>query len=207
MTTTRRIEARSSAELYVARTNERHTTSSRNLLRDRKLVFSPEAAFNEGRSERWSQRPRHQHLPLDGTEHGMMIDAGSQGTRIHVYEFEARILSRKIDIDEVVAGRKLSIPTTDTRWTNRLKPGLDSFAYIDNEEHMILRITEYLEPLIRFAEDVLREKKGRWKNFPIYLKATGGMRTLPRPYRIRLIAVVRKIMHNKRFNPFFFENE
>jgi GDA1/CD39 (nucleoside phosphatase) family len=206
MTTTRRIEAKSSAELYVSRAKERRI-SSRNLLGYRNLLLSPAASFNDGSSEHWSQSPHPHLLPLEGTEHGMMIDAGSQGTRIHVYEFEARILSCKKDIDEVVAGRKLSIPTTDTRWTNRLKPGLDSFAYIDNAEHMMLRVTEYLKPLIRFAEDVLREKKGHWKTYPIYLKATGGMRTLPRPYRIRLMAVVRKIMHNKRFNLFFFENE
>jgi GDA1/CD39 (nucleoside phosphatase) family len=58
------------------------------------------------------------------TQHGMMIDAGSQGTRVHVYEFKSRILSNTYDIRQAVAGLKLSYPTTDTRWTNRLKPGV-----------------------------------------------------------------------------------
>ena len=42
--------------------------------------------------------------------------------------------------------------------------------------------------------------------FPIYLKATAGLRTLPRPYRIRLMNVVRTIMHNTTFNPFYFQD-
>ena len=58
------------------------------------------------------------------TQHGIMIDAGSQGTRIHVYEFHSRILQSKKDIEQTIHGQKLSFPTTDTRWTNRLKPGV-----------------------------------------------------------------------------------
>lgn len=149
------------------------------------------------------RRPKVQH----GTQHGMMIDAGSQGTRIHVYEFEARILVTKNDIRDAVAGRKLSVPSTDTRWTNRLRPGLDSFAYIESEDEMAHQVSKYLQPLFEFAQDVLEEKRSHWKHYPIYLKATGGLRTLPRPYRVRLIAVVRKIMHYKKFNPFFFVDE
>lgn len=61
------------------------------------------------------------------TQHGMMIDAGSQGTRMHVYEFKSRILYTKHDIEQVISGLKLSFPTTDTRWTNRLKPGVSVY--------------------------------------------------------------------------------
>lgn len=64
------------------------------------------------------------------TEHGMIIDAGSQGTRLHIYEFPARILKNKHDIQKVVHGLKLSFPTTDTRWTNKLKPGVSTRMYI-----------------------------------------------------------------------------
>ena len=137
----------------------------------------------------------------------MMIDAGSQGTRIHIYEFEARILSKKRDTEDAVAGKKLSIPTTDTRWTNRLNPGLDTFAFIEEDDVMIEMVSQYLSPLIEFAKRVLVGKKQHWKNYPIYLKATGGLRTLPRPYRIRLITAVRTILQNTTFNPFFFEQE
>ena len=153
-------------------------------------------------------KEHHEHLSIrDGTQHGMMIDAGSQGTRIHIYEFEARILSKKRDTEDAVAGKKLSIPTTDTRWTNRLNPGLDTFAFIEEDDVMIEMVSQYLSPLIEFAKRVLVGKKQHWKNYPIYLKATGGLRTLPRPYRIRLITAVRTILQNTTFNPFFFEQE
>ena len=153
-------------------------------------------------------KEHHNHLSIhDGTQHGMMIDAGSQGTRIHIYEFEARILSKKRDTEDAVAGKKLSMPTTDTRWTNRLNPGLDSFAFIEDEDLMIEMVAEYLSPLMDFAKRVLVGKKQHWKNYPIYLKATGGLRALPRPYRIRLITAVRTVLQNTTFNPFFFEQE
>ena len=154
------------------------------------------------------KKEHHTHLQIrDDTQHGMMIDAGSQGTRIHIYEFEARILSKKRDTEDAVAGKKLSIPTTDTRWTNRLSPGLDAFAYIEDDDEMIGAVSDYLRPLVEFAERVLIHKKHHWGSYPIYLKATGGLRTLPRPYRIRLITAVRTIFQNTTFNPFYFEQE
>ena len=158
--------------------------------------------------KRYHYKEHRKHLTIhDGTQHGMMIDAGSQGTRIHIYEFEARILSKKRDTEDAVAGKKLSIPTTDTRWTNRLNPGLDTFAFIEDDDMMVDMVSEYLSPLIEFAKQVLVGKKQHWKHYPIYLKATGGLRALPRPYRIRLITAVRTIFQNTTFNPFFFEQE
>jgi hypothetical protein len=62
-------------------------------------------------------------------------------------------------------------------------------------------------PLFDFAKMVLVEKKQHWSDYPCYLKATGGLRSLPRPYRIRLIGAVRTLMRNATFNPFFFEDE
>ena len=89
--------------------------------------------------------------PDSHTFHAMMIDAGSQGyvvrkcvstcffisrflillivcsyrgiqsTRIHVYEFERRILYNKDEVDMALNGLKLSTPTTNSRWTNRLE--------------------------------------------------------------------------------------
>jgi GDA1/CD39 (nucleoside phosphatase) family len=186
------IEAEASAELYRARTGgldiRRRSASSSysNLLLHREL-----------------------RIPLvhASTQHGMMIDAGSQGTRLHVYEFDARVLDNTKDIMLAVRGEKLSVPTTDTAWTDRLMPGLDSFAYIENERDMVEQVAAYLEPLLLFAESVLAGKEKHWASFPIYLKATGGMRALPRPFRIRLINVVRQLFQNDTFNPFYFSDE
>ena len=136
-----------------------------------------------------------------------MIDAGSTGTRIHVYEFEARVLSRRVQVERAVAGRRLTFPTTDTRWTDRLKPGLDAFGYVDDFDDMRRQVQNYLQPLLDFAKLVTETKKDRWHRFPIYLKATGGLRTLPRPYRLRLVEAVRACFFDEAFNPFMFEEE
>lgn len=160
-----------------------------------------------GRASRSRQLSHGPPSPQENTQHGMMIDAGSQGSRLHVYEFDARTLKTRRDIRLAVRGEKLSVPTTDTAWTDRLQPGLDSFAFIDDDEDMKNQVAAYLEPLLRFAKAVLREKKDKFDSYPIYLKATGGLRTLPRPYRIRLVDMVRRLFHDETFNPFYFKDE
>jgi GDA1/CD39 (nucleoside phosphatase) family len=192
------IEAKTSLELFRRRIRGDDHTDTRRQLK-----------HHHGHHHHRHHRKEHRkHRQIqDGTQHGMMIDAGSQGTRIHVYEFEARVLSKKRDTEDAVAGKKISIPTTDTRWTDRLHPGLDAFAFIEDDQEMIEEVSKYLSPLIDFAERVLAEKKHHWNTYPIYLKATGGLRALPRPYRVRLITAVRTIFENRTFNPFFFEQE
>jgi hypothetical protein len=65
----------------------------------------------------------------------------------------------------------------------------------------------YLQPLFTFVKNVLEDKDKYWHTYPIYLKATGGLRALPRPYRIRLINCARSIMNDIKFNPFLFDEE
>lgn len=144
--------------------------------------------------------------PEEDTEHAIMIDAGSQGTRLHLYEFRPRILKHRHEIEHVVQGRKLSFPTTNSRWSSRLKPGLDSFAY-ENLDNMKRQLEQYLGPLLQFAKQTLSDKEKHWYHYPVYLKATGGLRALPRPYRLELVKQVRELFYNKTFNPFFFEEE
>lgn len=52
---------------------------------------------------------------LKHTTHGMMIDAGSSGSRLHIFEWEPRKLSRPEDIAQAVSGKKISFPGTDSR--------------------------------------------------------------------------------------------
>jgi Golgi nucleoside diphosphatase len=144
--------------------------------------------------------------PEAETMQALMIDAGSQGTRIHLYEFERRILHTAEELTEALNGFKISIPTTNTRWTNRLKPGLDEFALIPSDDLLQSELIRYLGPLFDFAKTVLGEKEDDWKRYPIYLKATGGLRTLRTPDRIRLVGAVRELFQNKTFNPFNFDD-
>jgi Golgi nucleoside diphosphatase len=141
------------------------------------------------------------------TIHGMIIDAGSTGSRMHVYEFAPRILENQKQVEEAVAGNRLSYPGTESRWTERLRPGIDRFAYLDDDDEQYSALAEYLSPLLEFAKTILHEKQTMWEIFPIYLKATAGMRQLPNSRRQRLMETVRNLFFNKTYCPFRFELE
>lgn len=141
------------------------------------------------------------------TVHGLLIDAGSTGSRLHVYEWEPRVLYNEDDIEQAVSGNKLSFPGTESRWTERLRPGLASFADRSDDE-LIPALVEYLQPLLDFAKAVLHTKQEQWGSFPIYLRATAGMRILPAAQRARVLDAVREVFaHNQTFCPFYFTNE
>ncbi|KAL3917884.1 MAG: hypothetical protein SGILL_004502 [Bacillariaceae sp.] len=128
-------------------------------------------------------------------------------TRIHIYEFVDRLLRSRDEILAVANGEMLSIPTTNTRWTDKYKPGLDAFAGYQESDELEHHVEAYLGPLLGFAKQVLKDKQDDWHKFPIYVKATGGLRTLPTPDRVRLMNVVRKLFRDETFNPFGFAEE
>ena len=130
-----------------------------------------------------------------------------QGTRIHIYEFDDRKLRSRSEILAAANGEMLSIPTTNSRWTDKYKPGLDVFAAYQDDDELEKHVEAYLGPFLAFAKEVLKDKQDEWQRFPIYLKATGGLRTLPTPDRVRLINTVRKLFHKGKFNPFDFTDE
>merc|ERR1712232_90793 len=142
----------------------------------------------------------------ESTIHGMMIDAGSTGSRLHVYEFEPRTLNSVEEIELVVAGEKLTFPGDENRWTDRLQPGISDFASYPDEE-LLPALADYLSPLIEFAKQVLKNKEDDFGLFPIYLKATAGMRIIRKDDRGRIMKAVQQLFHNKTFCPFEFEDE
>lgn len=104
-------------------------------------------------------------------------------------------------------GEKLSFPNTNSRWTDKYLPGLDYLAQYQDDKVLEEKLVNYLSPLVEFAKTTLNGKNDQWQDFPIYLKATGGLRTLPRVQRVRLMKYVRKFFHNRTCNPFSFEDE
>jgi hypothetical protein len=68
-------------------------------------------------------------------------------------------------------------------------------------------IANYLEPLLSFARSVLHSKEDEFENFPIFLKATAGLRTVPSKQRQRVISTVRKLFANDTYCPFWDETE
>ena len=140
------------------------------------------------------------------TNHGMMIDAGSGGSRLHLFEWEPRVLHNPREVDAAVSGKKLTYPGTDTRWTDRLSPGLSDFATLPDDE-LQDAVSAYLAPFIDFAATILSSKEEHFARFPIFLRATAGMRVIEQSDRFRVMAAVRNFFNNETANPFQFVDE
>jgi Golgi nucleoside diphosphatase len=142
----------------------------------------------------------------DYTQHGLMIDAGSTGSRMHLFEWEPRVLHDSHEVQEAVSGRKLSYPGTESRWTDRLRPGIASFASLPDDQ-LLQGIANYLSPLMDFAQTILLEKQEYFDTFPIYLRATAGMRIMSKLDRSRVLGAVRTLFSNNTYCPFYFQDE
>ena len=94
----------------------------------------------------------------DATTFGILIDAGSTGSRVHIYQWEKR--------DFNTLPPPLSLPLTSERWTERIKPGLSD--YNDDAE----RAARTLIPLIETAKRTLGNYKHAWSSS--VWKATGA---------------------------------
>jgi len=144
-------------------------------------------------------------------QHGLLIDAGSTGSRLHVYQWEPRVLQSARDVQLAVAGDRLSFPGTESRWTDRLQPGLSTFASIsiddDDDAALVRAVSDYLQPLLDFAQSVLHSKADQFGTFPIFLRATAGMRILSAPDRARVVQAVRTLFHNDTYCPFAFVDD
>lgn len=70
-------------------------------------------------------------------------------------------------------------------------------------------IKEYLGSLIDFAKVTLsgEGKEKEFGDYPIYFKATGGMRELPLQKREEILKYVRKYLGDKSLCPFFFRDD
>lgn len=141
------------------------------------------------------------------TVHALVIDAGSTGSRMHVYEYEPRILTTPEDVSFAASGKKLTYPSTNSLWTERLSPGINTLASIENDTELTAAVASYLTPLLDYAKGILIEKQSMLSHFPLYFRATGGMRALKPPDRIRIMNVVRTILDDVTFNPFAFTHD
>ncbi|KAJ5713459.1 uncharacterized protein N7483_010640 [Penicillium malachiteum] len=101
--------------------------------------------------------------------YGVVLDAGSSGTRVHVYRWLRNAAARrKADIDELK-----SLPEIKTKedWVKKIHPGVSSFA---NEPESVG--PEHLAELLDHAKSIIPEEDA--KDTPIFLLATAGMRLL-----------------------------
>ncbi|OCK78857.1 hypothetical protein K432DRAFT_383558 [Lepidopterella palustris CBS 459.81] len=101
--------------------------------------------------------------------YGVILDAGSSGTRIHIYRWLNSDKARA----KASSGELQSLPVleTDKSWTKKIKPGISTFGDNPNDVG-----PDHLEPLFKHALENI--PPGEVANTPIFLLATAGMRFL-----------------------------
>lgn len=112
-----------------------------------------------------------------GTFYGIMFDAGSTGTRIHVYTFVQRTSGQ--------------LPFLEGEIFDSVKPGLS--AFVDQPKQG----AETVQELLEVAKDSI--PRSHWKRTPVVLKATAGLRLLPEQKAQTLLLEVEEIFKNSPF--------
>uniref|UniRef100_A0A8C5RYI3 nucleoside diphosphate phosphatase n=1 Tax=Laticauda laticaudata TaxID=8630 RepID=A0A8C5RYI3_LATLA len=113
--------------------------------------------------------------------YGIMFDAGSTGTRIHVFHF---------------AQKPKELPRLIDTTFKALKPGLS--AYADNVD----KSAEGINELLAVAKEAVPMHS--WTSTPLVLKATAGLRLLPGEKAQKLLDKVKEIFQE---SPFFTGND
>src|SRR5277367_4525760 len=110
--------------------------------------------------------------------YGVILDAGSSGTRLHIY----RWLDASIAREGASAKALHSLPVLETRdnWTKKTHPGVSTFG-----ESPDLVGPDHLQPLLDHALQSIPDNA--IEDTPLFLLGTAGMRLLPDAQRTALL--------------------
>lgn len=100
--------------------------------------------------------------------YGVVLDAGSSGTRVYIYRWLPNTLARQ---DESTLHALPQLETED-KWTKKVHPGVSTFGAAPESVG-----PEHLKPLLHHA--LKHIPKDAVAETPIFLLATAGMRLLP----------------------------
>ncbi|KAF1989197.1 hypothetical protein K402DRAFT_350973 [Aulographum hederae CBS 113979] len=110
--------------------------------------------------------------------YGVILDAGSSGTRLHIYKW-LNVQRARHDADEEDI-HSLPEIETERKYTKKIHPGVSTFG-----ETPTLVGPDHLKPLFDHALKYV--PKSQYENTPIFLLATAGVRLLPAPQRTALL--------------------
>ena len=138
--------------------------------------------------ESYSSEPSQGVRNLTDTElrdntFGLIIDGGSGGSRMHIYMWQPRLFDH--------APVPYTVPVTKVAWKFGVSPGVEHIAPND--------MATYLTPLLEFAERLLLPNKAQWHTYPIFLKATGGLRERREGQREEILGAVRTYLNTTGF--------
>lgn len=110
--------------------------------------------------------------------YGVILDAGSSGTRVYVYEWKNAAYARAHNDEEEL--QRLPKIKSKKHWAKKVHPGVSTFGEKPEDVG-----PEHLAPLVDFALDIVPEDDVA--NTPIFLLATAGMRLLPDYQRTQVL--------------------
>lgn len=113
--------------------------------------------------------------------YGIVLDAGSSGTRIYIYKWDRPEHARK-EADPKALGRLPELKW-EKEWVKKIKPGIATYG--DNPEQVG---PEYLRELLEHAHTIIPEDE--LSSTPVFLLATAGMRLLEDGKRKQLLAEI-----------------
>jgi Golgi nucleoside diphosphatase len=109
-------------------------------------------------------------------QYGIILDAGSSGTRVYVYKWKnPAAASKHASIKEL-----RSLPELKLKESKKIHPGVSTFA-----ENVAAVGPNHLKALVDVAMDQVPSKKIR--DTPIFLMATAGVRFLPKQQQVALL--------------------
>ncbi|XP_006259302.1 ectonucleoside triphosphate diphosphohydrolase 6 isoform X1 [Alligator mississippiensis] len=142
----------------------------------------PMSGVTDGTTENKGDKLDHQTSAADlSVFYGIMFDAGSTGTRIHIFKFTQK---------------SKETPKLTHETFKALKPGLS--AYADDVDKSAQGIQELLDVAKKEVPVEL------WKFTPLVLKATAGLRLLPGEKAQKLLDKVKEIF---QASPFFVRDD
>lgn len=101
--------------------------------------------------------------------YGVIVDAGSSGSRVYVYEYQKAEYVKGEDDKEKL--ERLPKVKTKKKWSTKIYTGMSTFAEKPDRVG-----PDHLKELVEFAQEIVPESEV--ENTPIFVLATAGMRLL-----------------------------
>lgn len=122
--------------------------------------------------------PYRSQLQKASNGFGIVIDAGSSGSRIHVYKYRNYGQIPEVDLKHSFA--------------KKVTPGLSSFAVTGPDS-----AGDSLSELVNFAKYTIPQKE--WAATKVYLMATAGLRRVEPAIRERILGSCRQVLRKSSF--------
>ena len=123
----------------------------------------------------------------NGFQYGIQMDAGSSGTRLYVYKWNARIFKE--------LPPSLTQVMTEESWSKKQNPGISTFGTNPTGAGASI------QPLLDFAIDVVLKSEGVTdvSTVPVFLGATAGLRMLAPSTVTAILTSVQSTVKNAGF--------